>query len=666
DDIHLIYHPNYPTSYPSCPDASTCYQGTAFDPDAYDLTHSDLGIDAAHLSWDPLIARWNQPLVITGTVFNAGWVTSTLTTLDIDIEVTSGTVLGPPAQAQLTIPALIPHQTHLFTTTITLPSTPPEGLEELEYLRLLMEVDPTETITETSESNNILSLPILVQKLPTVTGLFLMVRDDTDTARGGNGQWVNTGSTGIEGEKYSSGEILVTDYVTVLGRDIPVTSSVLTYTIGWEADGYTTPTKSEIGLARNPTDPYTIDYNPGNTAVLVTDRWSSLSGVISKSDGGGGSLPNASVRLTGQGLTIEAITDSNGSYSPVNTPALAKLIPGEYILRISCDNYARRTEKLTFEALENKTFDETLEPTTNAYIHGNVINNFGNPVVGADVTCDTATTTTDSQGVFDLEVPASCTELEISRLYYADLPEPISLHAGRELLLDDLTMNFDPPLNVFSASNKVGSRIIDQSSGGLLPEPPDDANWLQNQVYEQFKSKFWAEYHIFIVYGGYAYNAAAGYSGAPGDWYMNYVQINLVPKTFEIHMLLTTVTFAGAPIPVPLVDDSGDTTAIQVIEARLVSTATGQVIKTVYSPLEGSASEIILEDTTLTYDFDSETFSDLANIEVWLYYKIGKKVGTSFVPMPGQLYQFDRQIMKFDLDSNDIWIDYGLGPFPLP
>jgi len=599
-------------------------------------------------------------------VFNAGWVTSTATTLQVDIEVTTGTVLGPPAQVEVAIPALAPHKTHTFTTTLSLPASPPAGLEELEYMRLLMTVDPTNLITETTESNNNLSLPILVQKLPTVTGLFLMVRDDTDTARGGTGQGIQTGIASIEGKKYSSGEIPVNDFTTILGKDIPVTTELITYTIGWEAPGYTTPAKVEIGVVRNSSDPYIIDFHSSNTAVMVTDRWGSLSGVISKSDGGGGALEGVKVRLVGQGLSIEATTNVSGVYSSSSEPKLAKLIPGTYIIRLSRAGYERRSEKVVIDALGEHDFSETMQPTTDAYIHGNVINNFGNPVVNATVDACGEVTTTDAQGVFDLTADASCTELQVSRSSYATLNEPISLSAGLELILNNLTLEFDPPLSVFSASNKVGSRIIDQSSGGLLPDPPADANWLQKQVYEQFKSKFWAEYKIYIVYGGYAYNAAAGYSGASDDRRMNTIQVNLVPKTFEIHMLFTTVTIAGAPIPLPLVDDSGDTTAIWVVETRLVNTATGQVIKTVYEPVEGAAAEIIIEDTTLTYDFNSQAISDWANTEVWLYYKIGKNVGGYFQDMSGQLYQHDRQIMKFDLDQGNIWIDYGLGPFPLP
>jgi hypothetical protein len=666
DEVHFTYRPNYPTGYPSCPDNSMCYQGTAFEPHAYDLTLSDPGIDAAHLSWEPMIARWNEPLVITATVFNAGWVASPPTSVRVDIEVTTGTVLGPPAQMDVSIPALSPRQTHTFTATLSLPFTPPAGMEELEYLRLLLDVDRDGLITETTETNNTLALPILVQKLPTKTGLFLMVRDDTDTARSGSGVGVNTGSASIEGGAYSVGAIPVTEFVTILGNEIPVTDSVITYTVGWEATGYSTPPKAEIGVKRNSSDPYIIDYNSSNTAVLVTDRWGSLSGTISKSDGGGGGLDGANVRLTGMGLSINATTDTNGQYSPSTLADLGKLIPGEYDVRISRANYARITDTLTIDALGSHSLDKTLDPTTDAYIHGNVVNDFGNPVVSANVNACGTITTTDAQGVFDLTANASCTTLQLSRTSYANLNETIALTAGLELVLSDLTMTFDPPLNVFSASDKVGSRVIDQSTGDLLPEPPDDANWLQKQLYEKFKSKFWADFKIYLVYGAYAYNAAAGYSGPSDDRHMNYIQLNFDPKTFEVHMLLASVKFSGVPIPVPIVDDSGETTAIRVIEARLVNTSNGHVIKTIYAPLEGASYETITENTTLTYDFNSEAITNWDNTEVWLYYTIGKNVGGSYTPMSGQLYQCDRQIMKFKLSSGEIWIDYGLGDFPLP
>ncbi len=37
-----------------------------------------------NLAWDPYILRWDDPVVITGTVFNAGWYTSTATTVQVN------------------------------------------------------------------------------------------------------------------------------------------------------------------------------------------------------------------------------------------------------------------------------------------------------------------------------------------------------------------------------------------------------------------------------------------------------------------------------------------------------------------------------------------------------------------------------------------------------
>jgi hypothetical protein len=660
DDVHFTYSPNYPTSYPSCPDLSMCYQGTAFDPDAYDRTRPDLGVDGAHLDWTPTIARWHQSLVITGTVFNAGWYTATATTVRVSLLITD-TDETPQASTNIAIVSLAPRQTDTFTATLDLPDTPPVGLEELEYLRLRLEVDHTDMITETTESNNVLSIPILVQKIPTKTGLFLMVRDDTETVRGGNGQWVNTGIAGIKGENYAK-EIPVTSYQTVLGNDIPVENppNPITYTISWEAEHYNTPATAQITVVRD-ADPYVIDYDPRNTAVLVTDRWGSLSGTISKSDGGGGALEGATLRLVGQRLSIEAVTDASGNYSSTSEPKLGKLIPGQYNLRLIHAGYERITDTIVIDSLEMYPWSKTMDPTVDAYLHGSVGNDFGNPVVGAHVEACGITTTTDSLGVFDMTVIASCSLLEITGKYYEDYSEAISLTAGLEEVLS-VTMVFDPPLHYFSASDKVGSRVINQSTGGLLPDPPDDAGWFKEKIVDEFKGTFWADFTIYIVYGGYAYNAAAGYSGGAGDYAMNYVQLSLSPKTFEVHMLLTSVSLAGVPIPVPLVDDSGERSALRVIEARLVNTATGHVIETIYEP-EEEGYDPIIEDTTLTYDFDGRVIDDLANTEVWVYYKVGKNVGGKFQPMP-QLYQYDKQIMKFDLDTDNIWIDYGLGEFP--
>lgn len=132
-----------------------------------------------------------------------------------------------------------------------------------------------------------------------------------------------------------------------------------------------------------------------------------------------------------------------------------------------------------------------------------------------------------------------------------------------------------------------------------------------------------------------------------------------------MHALLTSVEFNGVPIPIPIVSDSGIRSAMLVIEAQLVNVQSGQVLKRVTVPLEGGAYEWITDSAILTYDFGSQSISDWENTEVWLFYKAGKMVDGQFTSPP-QLYLHDRQIMKFDLSSGQIRIDYGLGEFPLP
>ncbi len=178
----------------------------------------------------------------------------------------------------------------------------------------------------------------------------------------------------------------MTDYSTILAEDIPVETSVVTYTVNWVGTNYRPASPVKIGVKRNASDPYKIDYTPLNTAEIVTDRWASLGGTITKSDGGGG-LSGAKVRLVGQGLSLEATTDVNGNYSPATLPALGKLIPGEYQVRISRANYARIVDTLSFSSLQVRDYDRVMIPTTKAYLHGNVINEFGNPVPGASGRC---------------------------------------------------------------------------------------------------------------------------------------------------------------------------------------------------------------------------------------------------------------------------------------
>ncbi len=176
-------------------------------------------------------------------------------------------------------------------------------------------------------------------------------------------------------------------------------------------------------------------------------------------------------------MSIEAVTDDKGNFSPSTLATLGKLIPGIYQVRLSRLNYARQVDNLTINPLEESTFTRVMDPTENAYLHGNVINEFGNPVPGAAINVCGTTTTTDEQGIFDLEVKSNCVTLEITRQFYADASEPLSMSAGLETLLPDLTLIFDPPVYITGAGDRVASRVIDMSTGGMLPDAPADAGF---------------------------------------------------------------------------------------------------------------------------------------------------------------------------------------------
>ena len=202
-DAQVIYKAGLSSGYPPCPDYSLCYQGTSFEANTYNLSLPDLGADLAHLAWDPFIVRWNAPLVITGTVFNAGWYTATAATIRVSVAITetSPTAL---ASADVAIPALKPYESAQFTANLALPHSPPTGFESLKFLRLKLDLDPAHLITETTETNNHLSAPVPVEPIPTQTRLYMVIRDDTYTVLGGAeaAEYANTGTGSIEGPGY--------------------------------------------------------------------------------------------------------------------------------------------------------------------------------------------------------------------------------------------------------------------------------------------------------------------------------------------------------------------------------------------------------------------------------------------------------------------------------
>jgi len=659
NDLHVVFQSTSTSGYPLCGDATLCYLGTGFTPEAYDLHRSDWGLDIPHVSYEPLLARWGGNVTVSTTVFSAGWTTAPTTTLLLALETAQGVRLTEQTR---TIPALSPRQTYAVNAvSLALPTMPPAGLEELEYLYLHLELDPQGTITETTEANNYLRLPLLVQQLPTRAGLFLIVSDETETVRGGVPERLAVGTATLQSST-SYRTVPITQEISVLDKALPVTAAPVTYTVSWQAPGYAPPAAAQVAIRRHPSDPYRIDYTPGNTVVLTTQRWGRLSGHLSAN---GQPLAGATIRLEGQGLLLTLTTDAQGNFSPAQAEGLGKLIPGTYELRISRAGYARLRETITIPALGAVFYERSMEPTSMAYVHGRVLNTYGNAVSQALVAACGVQTQSDDDGAFDLTVAASCKQLTVTRNGYAPLTESLSLSAGVETLLGDLALSFDPPLSSFSASDCVASRVIDQSSGDLLPKAPEDANWLKKQLYDRFRDRFWPEYRVYIAYGAYAYQAAAGYSGTSTEHYLQTVQVHFDPKTFEVHALLATVNLGGAPVPLPLVADSGERSALWAIEARLVNVKTGEVLRRVTAPLEGAAAERILDATTLTYDFGGVAVPDWSDSEVWLYYKVGKNEGGEFSSSP-LLYQYDRQIMKFNLSAGSIRLDYGLGEFPLP
>ncbi len=353
----LIYKASAASGYPPCSSYSLCYQGTSFEANTYNRGLPDLGSDLAHVAWDPFIVRWNAPLVITGTVFNAGWFTSTATTIQVSVAI-SDTSPAPLASTNVAIPALKPYGSTQFTATLSMPFLPPAGFESLKFLRLKLDVDPSHLMNETSEANNSISAPVPVEPIPTQTRLYMVIRDDTYTVLGGAeaAEYANSGTGYIEGPGYPKKGIDVTGYTTVLANDIPLGDTVISYTVSWNGTNYRDPTPVTLGVKRNASDPYKIDFSPRNTAVMVTDRWASLSGTITKSDGGGGALAGAKLRLVGQGLSLEATSNASGVYSPATLAALGKLIPGEYQVRLSRASYARQVDTLTIEALEAENY----------------------------------------------------------------------------------------------------------------------------------------------------------------------------------------------------------------------------------------------------------------------------------------------------------------------
>ena len=670
NDVHLFYMPNNViASDPPCPSWVLCYQSTAFDPVAYDRTRPDLGVDVAHLDWTPVVARWGESLTVTATVFSAGWVDSPATTLQVDILDGDELPFVPPLLVQVDIPALAPRETHEVAVKFTLPVQPPAGYETLEYARLALHVDPADLVAETTEANNRVTAPLMIQPLPTHAGLFLIVTDVTPTAAGGAAIPLKIGTARLSGPDLVR-DVDVDRYVTILA-DVPIAATPVTYTVSWAGAGYRAPTPVQIAVGRNELDPYLVDYTPRNTAVLETDTWGALRGTLTASDTG---LPisGATVRISGQRISLEATTDAEGTFSPATAPKLGQLSPGSYTLHASAAGYARVDATVTVPALAEQVWNRMMEPTTKAYVRGSVVNPYRRPVAGAHVTACGVTAHSASDGTFDLsEVDAACTLVTVSRSGYETANATLALTAGLETYLPEWMLSFDPPLHVVHDAGGLASWVQDESSNDLLPDPPDDATWLEKQMFEIFSGKFWPSYRVQVWWGCYEYAVDAATTGAGSDRYLSHVQVRLTPKSFQAHKVSGTGTIEvnGQSIKVDVgrFQDSGVTTALYVIEARLVNPQTGQVIKTARYPLEGGGPWKALQDETRTYDFGSVSIPDWDQAEVWVYLKVGKHEGGDWTSSPIlRGWRFEQQVLRFDLSAGEAFGDFVIVGFPLP
>jgi len=669
-DTHLVYKVvNETMDEPPCPNNTICYESTAFDSASLDRTRPDLGVDVAHLDWSPTLARWSQTLVITTTIFNAGWAVAPETTAHFEILLNDQTILAPPAQAEAAIPALSPRASHQVTVTLSLPFTPPSGYESMAYADLRVTVDPTQAITENTETNNQISSPIMIQPLPTTAGLFLTVQDMTPTARGASSIPVNIGTATLEGNGIFR-EIAIKEYITMLADDLPIGPSPLEYQVSWIEDGYLESEVYTVTIGRNPTDPYRIDYNPGNTAALETNTWGRLNGVITEA--GTGDPIIATVRIHGQGLNIQTTTDSSGQFSLATDEKLGRLIPGLYQVTLSAPKYARVSGDIMVTALAKHTWNQSMEPTVMAYVRGLVVNQFGRPIPGAQVDACGTIKTTASDGSFDLgEVDEGCSLLAVAKIGYSTYNASISLTAGLESYFDDIILSFDPPVDVIQDEGSFASWKQDESSESLMPEPPEDANWLQEKFYEAFQDEYWPSYRVQVWWGTYEFFLDSAYVGTVDDRYLYQTQLRLNPTTFEAHKVSGDfqVESQGAAVKLTLssFQDSGTTTALWVVEARLVDADSGTVIQTVRNPVEGGGSWVALTDTTRTYDFGGTPVEDWENAEIWLFVKVGINDHDSWQPSNIlQGWHFDQQVIRFDLSEAAAFSDYMIVNFPIP
>jgi hypothetical protein len=276
--------------------------------------------------------------------------------------------------------------------------------------------------------------------------------------------------------------------------------------------------------------------------------------------------------------------------------------------------------------------------------------------------------TTDGNGYYDLEVdiggPGPVTrKLQVSAGGYQAVSQNVSLTAGLETVAD-VELPYDPSMGTVSKAGGRATWEQDESSAGLLPDAPDDAGWGVKKLFEAFIDQFWPSYRVRVLWGCYEYEITARYTGS-GPRFLQEVQLRLVPKTFEQHMVSghgkIEVDGHGIGVEIGVLQDSGVLSALRVIEARLVDADSGTVLKTVRGFRD------VLAEETRTYNFEGARIDDWDNAEVWVYYKVGKNQNGEWTGSPIlQGWRLDQQVLRLNLKNGTVTVDYVLVDFPVP
>lgn len=641
-------------------DGQLYYLSTVLNRSALDKTRPDLGVDAAHISHTPSpIAKWGQTVEVTVSVFNNGWTPAT----NVSVRITE-----QPKDLQVCEDAIISCLDVLESQIVTFNWTLPVG--DLEYLTLQIEVDPEDTITETTEKNNIIIYCLPVLSLPSSGSVFVRLRDDTYTLRGERPFTLKDATVSITAAG-DSRNVIISSFYSIVGElDLNTT-----YNFSWCKPGYM-PVSQEVTITRD-TDPYHLIYDPSNTVVLATNQWGALSGTLKDQNGTG--LGNAIVRIVGMGLFNETQASTDGSF------VFSPLISGTYELWASHVGYARQNEAGIEVATGQMTIkDYTAMTTTTGYLRGMVRNQFGDLIPSATVKLYLSnnngliiSSISDSNGAYCLDV----TDVPLGGLsYYLNITkEPYDAYTSSNFIIYpglDAVQNAVMTLSNWDAVSASGGMVSwyqHESAEDLLPDAPEDSNWVQRSIVDKFKDEFWPSYEVEVWWGCYAYRLTALYSkDHQGDYRLHQVNVTMIPKTFEQHKVSGEgeIEFSeGDPLGVTIavLQDSGCTSVLRVKQVDLVEVEDdGTVIVRASRPQtsEGENHWDAVTETSRTYNFNDCEHFDWSTGEIYVYLKVGKNDGgyTGSPILSG--YNLDRQVLKFDLSEGTVEPDYVMLGFP--